>query len=199
MATKTKGSKTRLSVPAKKPAARKRSSPRTVKKSALKKSTRKRVPAVPARYRTVNAHLWVKNTDEALAYYAKGLGAKVVAVMRGPGGKGVMHAEMRVGDTVVMLADEWPGIHERAPASAQATTASLYCYVPNCDTAYSRAIQAGGKEIFPLADMFWGDRMGKFQDPFGHVWTIATHKEDPTPKEIARRQEHWFASMNRPG
>lgn len=192
MAARTKSGKKGRAAPAKRGAMKKMAR----KPAAKKVAARKRVAPVPARYRTVNTHLWVKDVDSALTFYAKALGAKVGPVMRGPGGKGVMHAEMRIGDTLIMLADEWPGIHERSPETAQATTASLYCYVANCDALFSRAVRAGGKEVMPMADMFWGDRMGKLQDPFGHVWSIATHKEDPTPKEVMKRQEQWFASMS---
>lgn len=199
MAAKAKGKKGKSALA--KLAVRKKAGAlkKPAKKALVKKAARKRVSPVPAQYHNVNAHLWVKNADEALGFYKKALGVKVLGVMRGPGGQGVMHAEMRLGDTLVMLADEWPDMHERSPAASRGTTASLYCYVPNCDALFKRALRAGAKEMMPMADQFWGDRMGKFEDPFGHVWSIATRKEEPTVKEVVRRQEAFFASMREPG
>jgi uncharacterized glyoxalase superfamily protein PhnB len=156
----------------------------------------KKVSPVPKGYRTVNAHLWVKEGKNAVAFYERALGAEVLTLKHGPGGQGVIHAALRIGDSVVMLADEWPGNHERAPATAGGTTASLYLYVPDADALFERAVKASAEVMSPMMDAFWGDRMGKVKDPYGHVWSLSTRKENLSDEEIDRRGAAWFASQS---
>jgi PhnB protein len=156
---------------------------------------RKAVKAVPEGYHTVTASLCVKGADRALAFYQQGLGAQLLMRMVTPQGL-VGHAEIKLGDSIVFVAEECPEMAGscRSPESLKGTTAGLYVYLPNADAAFDRAVKAGAKVISPMTDMFWGDRCGQIQDPFGHIWTLATHVEDPTPEEMVKRQQAFFAS-----
>ncbi|MGH9868092.1 MAG: VOC family protein [Candidatus Polarisedimenticolia bacterium] len=146
------------------------------------------VKPVPEGYHTVTPYLIVHQGTEALAWYTKALDAKELMRFEVAGGK-IGHAEFKLGDSIVMMADEAPEMGHRSPKSLGGAGVSLAIYVPDVDKAYARAIAAGGKEIKPLANQFYGDRSGTFQDPFGHVWTIATHVEDVTPDEMKRRMK----------
>ena len=151
--------------------------------------------AVPEGFHTVTASLCVKGADRALEFYQQGLGAQLLMRMATPEGL-VGHAEITLGDSIVFVCDECPEMSGscRSPESLKGTTAGLYVYLPNADAAFDQAVKAGAKVISPMADMFWGDRCGQLQDPFGHIWTLATHTEDPSPEEIAKRQQAFFAS-----
>jgi len=159
------------------PAARRKPAPRP-----------KRVEAVPARYGTATPHLIVSPCAQALEYYRKAFGATVLSTMPGPGGL-LMHAEMRIGDSIVMLADEQPPMGgqptpRKTPRSAGATTGGVMLYVPDTDAVYARAVAAGGTGSMPPADQFWGDRYAQVEDPFGHVWALATHLRDVSEEEM---------------
>ena len=119
--------------------------------------------------------------------------------MTSPDGKSVVHAEIRIGDSMVMLSDEFPQTGPRSPQALGGTTASIFLYVPDVDAAFERAVDAGAKAVMPPADMFWGDRFGKLVDPFGHHWAMATHKEDLSDEEIRKRGAAAMASMGQPG
>jgi len=154
---------------------------------APKKPAPKRVQPVPAGYHTVTPYLTVNDGARALDLYKRAFGARETERMAGPGGK-VMHAEFRIGDSVVMLSDEFPGRSTcKAPTSLGGTTGSLFLYVPDVDAAFKRAVDAGCTGLMPPTDMFWGDRFGKLRDPFGNEWGMATHKEDVPPKQMAER------------
>lgn len=158
----------------------------------------KKVSAIPKGYHTATPYLTVNDGAAALEFYVKAFGAKVTERMPGPGGK-LMHAEFRIGDSIVMLSDEFPGMSSsKAPTSLGGTTGSIMLYVPNVDASFTRAKDAGCKVIMPPADMFWGDRFGKLEDPFGNQWGMATHKEDVPPAEIKRRGETFMAQMGKP-
>ena len=133
---------------------------------------------------------------EAIEFYKKAFGAEVKGVMPGPGGK-VMHAEIRIGDSTIMLNDEFPEMGAKSPASIGGSAVTLHVYVPDCDALWNRAVAAGATVTMPLADMFWGDRYGTLTDPYGHKWSIATHKEDLTPEEMGKRGAE--AMKNMPG
>lgn len=149
----------------------------------------RKVKPVPDGYHSVTPYLIVRDAARTMEFYARGLGAREVMRMPGPGGR-IVHAEVRVGDSVVMLGEEPPDKPQhRAPRSAGASTASLYVYVPDVDRAFRRAVEAGAGVVQPLADMFWGDRIGTVEDPSGHQWTLATHREDLTPAEVGRRAQ----------
>ncbi len=150
----------------------------------------KKVKPVPAGYHTVTPYLTVRNAVDAIDFYKRVFGAKELMRMPGPDGKSIGHAELRIGDSVVMLSDEFPGMSTcRAPESLGGTTVALFLYVPDVDATFKRAVDAGCKVLKPLADMFWGDRYGQLEDPFGNQWALATHKEDVTPKEMKRRAQ----------
>lgn len=158
-----------------------------------------RVACVPAGFHTVNAYVVVPNSVEAIAFYEKAFGAKQAFRLAGPDGRTTMHAEIKIGDSVLMLSDENPKMSFKSPKSLGGTSMSLHLYVDNVDTAFKRAVAAGCTPLFPVTDMFWGDRFGKVVDPFGHVWGIATHKEDVSPGECDRRAKEWMKSMAKTG
>lgn len=148
-----------------------------------------KVSPVPAGFHTVTPSIVVKDPDAAIAFYKKALAAEEVMVLRSPSG-GVMHAEIRIGDSVIMLGGEWPDHGMKAPLPSHCS-GGLHLYVTDADAAFKRAVDAGCSVMFPPSVMFWGDRYGKVIDPFGHVWGLATHVEDVTPEECARRAASW--------
>lgn len=151
---------------------------------------------VPAGYHTVTPYLCVKGAAKAIDFYKKAFGAEEVMRMTGPDGTSVMHAELKIGDSHIMISDEWPGYSAcRSPQSLGATTVNLHIYFEDVDKAFESAVGAGAKAEMPVADMFWGDRYGKVVDPFGHLWGLATQKEQLTPQEIEKRSKEFFASM----
>jgi uncharacterized glyoxalase superfamily protein PhnB len=164
------------------------------KKASKKKSNRasrpakKKVQAIPAGYHTVTPYIVCRDASNAIEFYKRAFGAKEKIRMPGPGGK-LMHAEIKVGDSVVMLCDEMPEMGAVSPASLGGSPASILMYVKNVDAAVEKAATAGATVVMPVQDMFWGDRYGRVKDPFGHEWQIATHKEDLTAKQMAQRQK----------
>ncbi len=140
----------------------------------------------PDGYHSVTPYLIVNGAASALDFYKKAFGATEVMRMTQPDGK-VGHAEIRIGDSVVMMADEFPERGIRSPESYGGSPISLMVYVDDVDLLFPQAIAAGGKELSPVSDQFYGDRSGILQDPFGHTWSIATHKEDLTPEQIQQR------------
>ena len=141
---------------------------------------------IPPDFHSVTPHLIVRGCDEAIRFYVAAFGATELFRMPGPEGK-VMHAELRIGNSIIMLADESPQWKCLSPLSIGGTSTALHLYVEDCDATFQRALDAGATSIMPLSDMFWGDRYGKVADPFGHEWSIATHIEDVSPEEMARR------------
>jgi uncharacterized glyoxalase superfamily protein PhnB len=152
------------------------------------------VKAIPEGYHTVTASLTVKDGAKAIDFYKKAFGAHERMRIPGPDGR-LMHAELQLGDSIVMLAEEMPEMGCKAPVSVGAVAGSLSVYVPDVDAAFTRAVEAGAKALMPPSDMFWGDRFGTVEDPSGHRWGLATHKEDPSPAEMEKRQKEFFASM----
>src|SRR5260221_1391921 len=151
------------------------------------------VQAIPKRLQTITSGLTCKDAAAAIDLYEKALGAVERSRMAGPDGR-VMHAELQIGSSVLMLADEFPGM-SAAPASGALPSQSLYLYVENVDAMHEQAVASGCEGAMPPADMFWGDRMSKVIDPFGHHWNMATHIEDVAPAEMERRAIEWMASM----
>ena len=143
---------------------------------------------IPDGYHAVIPYLVVKNAAKALDYYEKAFGAKRGLRMDKPDGK-IGHAEFSIGDSIVMLADEFPEMGHVGPQSMGGTPVSLHLYVEDVDTRFKQALAAGGKEKRKLEDQFYGDRSGSIEDPFGHIWHLSTHKEDLTPEEIDRRAQ----------
>ena len=145
---------------------------------------------IPPGYHTVTPHLIMDDAAKAIDWYKKALGAEEVARALGPDGK-IMHAEIRVGDSLIMLNDEMGGA--KSAKAFGGSPASLWVYVADCDTLFNRAVAAGGRvppgPMGAMADQFWGDRSGTFTDPHGYTWTIATHKEDLAPQEMKQRMD----------
>jgi PhnB protein len=150
--------------------------------------------AIPCDFHTVTPSLVVRGAAQAIDFYKKALGAEERMRMAGPGGK-IMHAELKIGDSIIFLTDEMPEMGCKSPQSLGGTAGSLYLYVPDVDTAFQRAVDAGGKATMPVSDMFWGDRFGSFTDPFGHTWGLSTHVEDLTEPEIEERAKAFYAQM----
>jgi uncharacterized glyoxalase superfamily protein PhnB len=145
--------------------------------------------AVPDGYHTLTASLTFDDAAAAIAWYAKALGAEELSRSRAPDGK-IMHAEVRVGDSRLMLHDAMMG--GKGPRALGGSPVSLWVYVEDCDALFDRAVAAGGKVTMPMADQFWGDRCGNLLDPFGYTWSVATRKEDLTPQEMQQRQAEWL-------
>jgi uncharacterized glyoxalase superfamily protein PhnB len=147
---------------------------------------------IPSGYHTITPSIIVRGADEAIDFYKRAFGAEEVSRMTGPDGK-VMHAEIRIGDSLVMLGDENVEWGMRSPLSTNGNPGSLHIYVPDADAAYDRALEAGAKIRFPIEDAFWGDRYGKVTDPYGHEWGIATHVKDMSPEEMRQAADAWMA------
>jgi PhnB protein len=144
------------------------------------------VKPVPQGYHSVTPYMIFAGASDAIEFYKKALGAEEVMRMADPGGK-VHHAEIRIGDSHIMLADEHPEIQALSPKTVGGAPVSIHLYVEDVDRAVERAVAAGAKLVRPVADQFYGDRTGGIEDPFGYRWFIATHKEDLTMDEIRRR------------
>ena len=152
------------------------------------------VNPIPKGFRSVTPYLTLDQAAHALDFYKRAFGAEVVVRMDGPGGK-IAHAEIKIGDSMIMLGDEMPGAGARSPQSLGGTTTGIMLYVEDADAVFNQAVAAGAQVEAPLADMFWGDRYGKLKDPFGHSWAVATHKEDVAPAEMAKRMQEATAKM----
>ena len=150
--------------------------------------------AIPKGYHTVTPSLVVAGAAKAIDFYKKALGAEEVMRFPGPDGK-IMHAEIRVGDSIIMLSDEMPEHGARGPKAIGGTSVSLFVYGENVDAAWKRAVDAGAKPIMPLADQFWGDRGGSLEDPFGHHWWLAQHIQDLTPEQIRKNADAFMSQM----
>ena len=146
----------------------------------------KKVSYIPKGYNTITPYLVIKGAANAIEYYKNVLGATVVVSIDSPNGQ-VGHAELQIGDSKFMLADENPSMGARSAESIGASPVSLYVYLPDCDKVIEKAVAEGAKLLKPAQDQFYGDRSGFFQDPFGHYWCIATHIEDVSPQEMDER------------
>jgi PhnB protein len=141
---------------------------------------------IPDGYHTATPYLIVKGAAQAIEFYKKAFGATELMRMPQPGGK-IGHAEIKIGDSPIMLADESPDVGARSPQSIGGSPVSIMLYVEDVDRIFSQAVAAGAKVKRPVADQFYGDRTGGIEDPFGHLWYIATHKEDVSPEEMRKR------------
>ncbi len=141
---------------------------------------------IPEGYHTATPYLIIKNAARAIDFYKKAFGATERMRMADPTGK-VMHAEIQIGDSRIMIADEFPEMGARSPESLGGSPVSIFLYVEDVDALAKQATSAGAKVLMPIQDQFWGDRYGKLTDPFGHLWDIATHKEDVAPEEMHKR------------
>lgn len=166
-------------------------------KTAKKKS---RVNPIPTGMRSITPYLVINGASEALEFYKKAFGAKELEKSPRPDGK-LMHASMRIGDSIVMMADEFPGTTMKAPASAGATTVAIHIYSKNVDKLWQQAIDAGAKVSMPLDNQFWGERYGQVQDPFGHQWSLS-QRIKMSPKEMKEKEQQamaMFSQGERPG
>ncbi len=153
------------------------------------------VAPIPPGFTSVTPHLVIRGAAKAIEFYKKAFGAEEIMRMPGMTEDSIGHAEVKIGNSIVMLADEWPGLRIAAPEKFGGTTVSIMLYVKDCDAVFNQALAAGATVSMPLMNMFWGDRYGKVTDPFGHEWAIATHVEDVTPEECARRGEEAMKQM----
>jgi PhnB protein len=144
------------------------------------------VQPIPEGYHSITPYLIVRDATRAIEFYKKAFGAVELMRLEGPGGK-TAHAELRINDSMIMLGEEMPEMGFRSPQTLGGTPVSLMVYVENCDAFAARAVAAGIRIKRPIQDQFYGDRSGQFEDPFGHVWTVSTHKEDVSVEEMRRR------------
>lgn len=145
--------------------------------------------SIPEGYHSVTPYIIVDDAKAALEFYRDALGAE--ELYRLPMGDKIGHAEIRVGDSQIMLSDEWPDMDALGPKSRGGATATFMLYVPDADQAFDRAVKAGAKVDKPVENQFWGDRMGSVIDPFGHKWSFGTHIEDVPPEEMQKRMDEW--------
>jgi len=153
------------------------------------------VKPIPEGYHTLTSYLTVDNATEAIEFYKQAFGAKERMRMEAPGGM-IGHAELEIGDSLVMLSDAFPQTTTRPPKELGGTTAGIFMYSEDVDAAVQKAVAAGATVSMEVDDMFWGDRFGSVTDPYGHLWSIATHKEDLAPEEIAERGKTAMAAMS---
>ncbi len=150
------------------------------------------VRAIPEGYHSISPSLTCKNAASAIDFYKSVFGATEIMRMPGPDGK-IMHAELKIGDSIIFINDEFPGM-AAAPAPGVTPSTYLFLYTEDVDSVYNLAVSMGSKVMMPLDNMFWGDRYGKVMDPFGHVWGVAQHVEDVAPDEMKRRQDAAMAA-----
>lgn len=150
---------------------------------------------IPQGYHSVTPSLTFKDTQKALEFYKKAFGAKVTGVFEGLNGKGIMHATIQIGNSILMMGDEMP--HCQSAETLGSCPIGLFIYVPDADATFKQAVQAGCTVDMPMADMFWGDRAGNLKDPFGYSWMVATHTQDLTDDQIRKNAEVFFASMGK--
>jgi PhnB protein len=153
-----------------------------------------KVKPIPEGYHSITPYLVVDDAAAAIDFYRRAFGAQERMRMNTPAGK-IGHAELRIGDSMLMLADEMPGSGMRSAKSLGGTPAGLFVYVEDVDTVFNQAVSAGAKVEMQVADQFWGDRYGKLKDPFGHSWSLATHKEDLTQEEMSKRAKAAMEKM----
>jgi PhnB protein len=152
------------------------------------------VKPIPEGYHTVNIYLTVDDGFKAIDFYKKAFGVQEVFRLEGPPGK-IGHAELKFGDSIIMLSDEMPGGSCRSPRALGGTTVNLYIYVEDVDRLFQQAVAAGAKVFMPVEDMFWGDRFGLITDPFGHSWGLATRKKNLTPEEVMKESQAAMEKM----
>lgn len=153
-----------------------------------------KVKAIPDGYYTLTPYLVVRDAAKAIDFYKKAFNAEEICRMPSPDGK-VMHAEIKIGNSLLMLSDENVEMNHKSPQTLGGTAVSIHIYVEDAHKAYEQAIQSGATQLMPVSRMFWGDDFGKLHDPYGHSWSIATHKEDLTPEETEQRMKEAFKQM----
>ena len=148
---------------------------------------------IPEGFYTITPMVIVKDVRKAIEFYRKAFGAEELFAMPGPDGKGIMHAELRIGNSIIMMGEENPDCPSKSAESLGGSPVSFYLYVYHADESFARALAAGAESRMPVEEMFWGDRVGTVQDPFGYSWSLATHTRDLTPEEMQKGAEAFFA------
>jgi len=151
-----------------------------------------RIKPIPEGFHTITPHLVVKGATQAIEFYKKAFGAEEIVRMPGPDGQSVMHAELKIGDSRLWLVDEFPAMGSLGPRGVGGTPVTIHLYVEDADAIFNQAVAAGAEVRMAMQDAFWGDRYGLIVDPFGHKWSLATHKEDLTPEDLAKRAQAAF-------
>ena len=151
---------------------------------------------IPEGYHTLTPFLTVRNAVKAIEFYKQAFGAQERGVAKDPAGK-VMHAEVKIGDSIIMLSDEFPEFGSLSPESGGSPSMGLHIYIENVDQAFDRAVNAGAKVEMPVMDQFWGDRYGRLKDPFGHKWSIATHTKDMSADEMKNAMDEAMSKMQK--
>ncbi len=153
------------------------------------------VKPIPDGYNTVTVSMVVPDVGKAIDFYQKAFGAVGGACLRTPDGKSIIHGEVRLGDSAIILGPENPAWGSKSPLTFGGSPVSMHVYVTDADSSFLRAVQAGCEVVFPMEDTFWGDRFGKVKDPFGHTWGFGTRKEELSPAEIEKRGHEWMSKM----
>ena len=156
-----------------------------------------KIKKIPDGYHAITPSLIVKDGIKAIDYYKKVFDAKDKGTMMTPDGKSVAHAELEIGDSKIMLSDEFPEMNCLSPASIGGSSISLYLYVEDVDKTFNLAVSEGASVLYPVADQFWGDRHGSIKDPFGHIWSISTHVKDLAEEEIKKAAAEAFSKMSK--
>lgn len=149
---------------------------------------------IPQGMHTLTPNLVVRDCAKAIDFYKRALGAQELSRMPAPDGKSIWHAELRIGDSVFFMNDEMPGMSRPAPSAESPVPVTMWLYVPDCDAAHQRAVDAGARSLAAPEDMFWGDRCAAVTDPFGYQWSFATHQKDLTEEEVRRGGEEFARS-----
>ncbi len=155
------------------------------------------IQAIPEGYQSLTPMFIFKDAGKAMDFYKRAFGAEERFVMPGPDGKGVMHAEVRIGTSIIMMGEENPDCPSKSAETVGGSPVSFYIYLENVDEAFARAVEAGSRIQMPVEDMFWGDRMGTVLDPFGYSWSLASHTKDLTMEEIRQGAQAMFAKTAR--
>jgi len=166
-------------------------------KKKNKMTVRPRVSVIPKGYHSITPVLVVKGAEQAIEFYKKAFGAKELNRAYMPGGNIILHAEIQIGDSRIMLNDEFPEMNCKSPQSVGGASTALYVYVRDVEKVFTQAADAGAKVTMPLMDAFWGDRTGQLVDPYGHVWSFATRKRNLSQKEMQKAQQEWLAAMKK--
>lgn len=151
------------------------------------------VQPIPSGYHTVTPTIFVNGAAQAMDFYKQALGAEEICRHTTPDGSKVVHGELKIGDSTLFVADEFPEMGALSPQSLKGNSVSFYLYVENCDEVFNRAVSAGANPVRQLADTFWGDRVGMIADPYGHTWNISTHVRDVSPEEMAAASAEFFS------
>lgn len=184
--------KTKATAKTKKASSKKAPQKKPVRKAAATRS-QKKVSAIPKGYHNVTPYLTVEGAVKAIEFYKKAFGAKIISKMEQPDGKKIAHAELKIGDSMIMLADECPDTKTRSPKAYGGSAVGFQLYVKDVDKVVARAVAAGAKLIKPIENMFYGDRCGRVEDQFGHQWYISTHIEDVPTRELKKRAAQLFS------